>query len=350
MPPSTEVRQSKKGEALGGFDPTGTRDEAVTSKVFLAKLKGDFKPSSTSFTDSGHAVFQHHPTGDKLMIPVGTQGSGEGTVEIWWSIAYNVKPPKGELEIKPVDAPSYDEWLPRPIDDKNNLYAMEDDTSDPEPLIFQAEIKPKKNEKITGGANLEGRIDFYLTDVTRHKGKCTNYPKNEPEKYDLRFAAKQGDPDIIVDPNNPLHAYTKNKASVVTIMVEALDTGAYGNLRAECRELGLTGEYKRTGSTLIAIPRDDNNNQVADIWEKAKQVYDAKTPASFDEDKPLQWNAAKQDTWQLRNGDGYTLYEEYRGFMTLRGNRPTLVRTHPNEKDLFFYRQRRPGARVLSAL
>jgi hypothetical protein len=85
-----------------------------------------------------------------------------------------------------------------------------------------------------------------------------------------------------------------------------------------------------------AIPLDDNHNHIADKWEKDVQVYGKTDDPNFDEDQ-LPKN-------QRRNGDGYTLFEEYRGFKVKDNLLPSgshesfadgHLRMDPEYKDIF---------------
>jgi len=238
-------------------------------------------------------------------------------------------PAQGQMEIAPDSPNTYDDWMPVPADDdgtSTQIYGAAPQ------LSFTATIKPKEPGKPAPRAT----IDFYLQDVSRNKGTCTNYPKNGEDKDDLRFAAQQA--GVKVDPSNPKHAYTIDEVSSASVIVEATDTGAYGKLVARSEELGLLAVYKRTGANFVPIPRDDDDNHVADHWEILQGVYPQKYPANWDEDpKP---------EGQRRRGDGYTLYEEYRGFVVNSHsgqasgvNRKQFIRTDPRQKDLFVFDQ-----------
>ncbi len=152
-------------------------------------------------------------------------------------------------------------------------------------------------------------IDFYLDEVSHHKGICSNYPKgNADDKPDLRFTS----PDegvfnqaIEIDPKDPNHAYLKAPATEADVTIEATDTGAYGKFRAEAKTLGLLSLDERTGENFVRIPMDDDKNHIADGWAKRRGVMNL--PPTWDED------AAPAE--MPHKGDSLTLYEEYRGFV-----------------------------------
>lgn len=283
----------------------GTTNGSFTAPVFFDggsawHYEGSFKNSSTNprqTPESANNIFWL------------------GSVQVIWALGN--KMPEGRMTIAAADPPEYADWIPAPIDDERFGPASR--------LRFTARIEPKEKGKPAAGSQPapKGKIHFWLCDVSRQKGKCGNYPVDGAAKDGLRFTPDQA--GLIIDPQNPLHAYTEKVCDQATVTVEALDTGAYGTLQATCDDLGLIAENERTKLQSIAIPMDDNYNHIADSWEKSIGIYQKNYLAADDDDN--------QPAGQRRNGDGYTVYEEYRGFMALSG----FVRTNPLQKDLFIY-------------
>ena len=236
-----------------------------------------------------------------------------GRITVNWSLGE--KPVKGKMVIKPVTPSAYENWIPAPKDGKYGGGV---------PVAFKAEIKPKDGQK----EKPKGRIDFYLRDISKNKGTCTNYSEKsdggKEKENDLRFAENQPD-NISLDEDDPLHAYTDDDVTEAVVLVEATDTGAYGTLQAVCDELDLISEDERTKEKSIAVPLDDNDNHVADAWERERGI--------FNKDYETTWDEDAIPAGQYGKGDGYTLYEEYRGFMTKQG----FSRTDPTKKDFFVY-------------
>ena len=77
----------------------------------------------------------------------------------------------------------------------------------------------------------------------------------------------------------------------------------------------------------LNVPADKNANHIADAWEKAIGV----------DDKPANWDEDPKPAGQARNGDGYTLFEEYRGFVEILGGQKSYARFDPFTKDVFVY-------------
>jgi hypothetical protein len=232
----------------------------------------------------------------------------QGALQMTWALGNKL--PQGRMTIAPEDAGEYNGWIPAPIDDDRFGPAYR--------IRFTARIKPKEEGKPAP----IGKIDFWLCDVSHEKGVCGNFPLDGDTGDDLRFAKDQA--GVTIDPANPRHAYMDKARDAATVTIEATDTGAYGVLQATCDELGLVAEDERTKLQSISIPLDDNHNHLADPWEKAKNIYQYNYQPSDDDPEP---------SGQRRNGDGYSVYEEYRGFMTKDG----FARTDPRKKDLFVY-------------
>ncbi len=243
-----------------------------------------------------------------------------GTLRVSWFIG--TEAPEGRLTLAPTEEQDYALWLPTPnaaqdgVDYSTSGYFCE-------PLDVTARFEPHKE----GGVVPMGRIDFWLTEVSSHRGRCCNHPRSVGNKDDLRFAVEQSDAYVTVDPADPLHAYTTRPVKEASVLVEALDTGAYGRVEARCDELGMAGEVDPTGDPFLVLPRDDDENQVADKWEMAVAGMQSQDPACDDDPQPA---------GHALDGDSIGLYREYRGFCVL-GDDGSLQfrRTDPRAQELF---------------
>ncbi len=170
-------------------------------------------------------------------------------------------------------------------------------------------------------------IKFELFDVSKEPGRCMN----DLEQYD------DVDEDLQIDPSfNSSYNITKltaekqisGKSQSQQIYIECGDWGAYGKLKASVKVKGQWYEAEGDGTPdkYITIPRDLNNNHIADGWEKQNGVYG----------KPAEWDEDPNPSGQARTGDGLTNYEEYRGFFVSDGaSGVEHIRTDPNKKDIF---------------
>lgn len=322
--------------SLGKFDPARHRDVYVTLE---RKEKGatlEFTASSPLPSSDGcdccismcaAQVFHPWPntfefseedlknlgsiskTVSLTMKPEENDCLGKATVRL------NAKldPPDEEMTFVPAE--SYDSWIPAPIPESMPGFRV---TPAGTPLRITVKIQPKKGS----GEVREDVIHFNLQDVTRHKGNTGNYPSGGAEKDDLRFAAEQ-DSGIVVD--GPTSAHTKEKVSEATVAVEALDTAAYGKITANAPALELKAIYKPTNTYALVIPRDDDNNKIADAWERQMGL-------------PHQPNIqADKDTvsGQDRAGDGLTVFDEYRGLVIFENGARVHKRFDPRVKEMF---------------
>jgi hypothetical protein len=259
----------------------------------------------------------------------GTRSSnnGEDTTVEEFSMTSELTPGKpvdADLEISAADANAYDRYIPLPVSDDAAVTKL---FGNGETLTFTATVKAKDPKK---GAPA-GVIDFYLVDVPRHKGLTGNYPKSGEEHDGLEFAPGG---DAVIDPRDPKHAYTSRAMTGASVRVKANETGAYGRLIARSADLGLEAVDTRTHSNGIDIPRDDDQNHIADAWEQQNGIYEKKLPPTWDE----------EETPEGKNkGDGLTLYEEYRGFVVANANpdgtlaEPAFQRMRPGVKKVFLY-------------
>jgi len=228
-------------------------------------------------------------------------------------------------------------------------------------------------------------IKAKLVKVSREPGVCMNYPKEGNKNPDLFFMEKTSDNDflfyrdkteegncpteILFTDDNPAHehhhlyAISKKRAEKMQFVIRSEDFGAVGYLVTEANHCvpipPLENEEKKytdckEGKNDVKIPRDDNDNDIAD-----STMHDmGGTNAGQDnDDEPKATDGHK--------GDGLTNYEEYRGFL-VEGDAHKYkswhtrifrkdqsfweggpkwvgyrkhVRTDPRVKDVFIYNQ-----------
>jgi hypothetical protein len=213
------------------------------------------------------------------------------------------------------------------------------------------------------------KITFSFKEVSKELGICMNFPKKDisnanPDLFfaddddkmkDFTFDEDETDSDankkcptkILVDGDNPAHdhhykkATTKKAVTEAKVVVRCEDYGAFGILTAEaenCEALkpreSNAGCSQELGDNDVKIPRDDNDNDIADSarsWDNISQDKygdDSTAPANEDKD-----NTPVTDSYE---GDGLTNYEEYRGFIIGKTNMRHR-RTNINKKDVFIY-------------
>ncbi|HEX2951422.1 MAG TPA: hypothetical protein VHV83_17905, partial [Armatimonadota bacterium] len=169
-------------------------------------------------------------------------------------------------------------------------------------------------------------VRVFLSGVSTQPGTCMN-SKTSDTNPDLEFdtsantafnaPTKKGDEWMME---------TKEEVREVKVAIRSHDYGAYGKLRAEAKIKGEWTPIKIAGTeqTSLNYPLDENNNKIADAWERQEGIYGAGHAANWDEENTPVLNGKQP-------GDGLTLYEEYRGIMAqgkhrrLSGARKDLV-------------------------
>jgi hypothetical protein len=329
--PKPEVKQwDRIKEALVGVEPKyGIRAPNIN---VLSKWDFDYSNDQAHYLDipdtESIEKYLENPEGSKKISLEGiyrqTDGATESDTRVSVTLTLNPKPPVVAV-IYPDE--NYSQWMP---------------TAD---LKGENRLKVRvKLQKEDGGVPEEtAKFRFELINTSRQRGICTNYPLNGNEDYDLKIEPADNPKLSVLNEEGlkeadgtPIQAgqtaETEEGLKEAEVVISSHDYGAYGGLKVYA--------YLNTGDTLIAyvqnhpdqialtIPKDDNSNFIADWWEAQMGIIEKSYPAIWDEDE--------KPAGQRRNGDGYTLYEEYRGFKTLTKEH---IRTDPNQKDLFVYDQ-----------
>jgi hypothetical protein len=162
-------------------------------------------------------------------------------------------------------------------------------------------------------------------EVSKEQGVCLNWPREGKSDFDLKIQPEVNDQlKVAADGQS---AESKGNLKESSVIITSYDWGAYGKLKVTAiyedgheEEAHVEGDASKGALT---IPKDDNGNHIADFWEK--HYAGGKSDAKADDDLvPI------GDSHQ---GDGLSLYEEYRGFR-VQGEH---IRTNPILKDLFIY-------------
>lgn len=233
----------------------------------------------------------------------------------------------GELEnqliLSTTKEDDYHDWMPFRKDEDGYM-----------PLQVKAEIKSEDPEP-------KDTIHFYLKDVSHYPGSCTNYPlwdKNtKPDgTADIRFAREQSDPNI--EYIDTFHVKTNKKVENATVDIECYDYGGFAKLTARTAIKNVKGYNKYNNTDTLKIPEDENKNHIADKWEVDIGIFRKDLKEKDDSDE------SPED--QKDTGDGFTLFEEYRGFYADRDfckenknivRKGKFIRTDPEWKDAFIY-------------
>ena len=266
---------------------------------------------------------QRLPTSGLTLSGTSThRNDGDGEVAtINWTIS-PVGAEDYELLIEPVG--DYDTWLP----EGHLRDDLPDEATGANRISFRVRF-----QKVGGGVPRQrpAAFEFDLLDGSNEKGVCLNYPSaaTADRKFDLRF--HEGDGRFSEVSDDGVHAVQESPESLdFRVEVHSFDFAAYGQLRIKAKMAGgreVMGRFVPTGRERIPIPRDDDGDRISDLWESRNGAGGA----APDED------ADRSPSGQARAGDGITLFEEYRGFVRLKGRGAERVhhRTDPNVKSLF---------------
>lgn len=242
----------------------------------------------------------------------------------------NQDPPQYDAIIELVSAPNisnsandYAKWIPQgpPPPSKN---PAANSLNKGNSIAFDVYLvdRKKPDQRIPG---IKYDVDFKLTDVSIEPGYCNNYPLNATDKgkSDLKFDESLKNASHATYDSQELKTkdyYGENFIAIIT----SYDYGSFGKLTATVTlEYGtqIPAHFKNDKKTVITLPKDENNNQVADEWEIEQGVYQ-KNYSTF-------WDGETQDN-NNHDGDGLTLYEEYRGIIAKGQHR----RLNPKVKDI----------------
>lgn len=201
-----------------------------------------------------------------------------------------------------------------------------------------AQIFEKRNKRwVPSSSPREITFKFDQGYHSQEKGECLNSGKETT--FDLFFDPAKN-PTLI--PLDQAAKYcsamkTKNKVTRKTILVSCEDWGAFSRIAAEadgCCKLRRVGTEleectdeigKETeGCCLVSVPKDDNRNQIADGYEDP--IPGPKPRAKDDKDE--------QPVGNGKPGDGFSAYEEYRGFR-VRGISFSLSSSTVNSLNIF---------------
>ena len=181
---------------------------------------------------------------------------------------------------------------------------------------------------------------FILSEVSDYKGYCMNFGTQPGDKKDIYFRQSDQPKDteqlkyrVSGKNGETLKVTCESSTFSIPIFVFVDDYGAHGILDGAVslndkkdengRELDTTPSNNDTASGRLSIPKDNNGNDIADGWKNdVVRNYD---PWVDKETGP---------GINMNSGDGFTTFEEYRGFMVKGKYRDT---DPVKAKDLFIY-------------
>jgi hypothetical protein len=204
--------------------------------------------------------------------------------------------------------------------------------------------------------NVEGKIKFLLSDptslpvISAHVGWCSNAGDDTDD--DLQIL-EDDNPDFdieILDSGHVVATTIVNRNSA-TIVVSCFDYGAHSKVSAKGVLMEGTTEVEYPAVVLYdkenpenpvtlndtrpyaCIPYDEDGDNMADSWEAQFVGHGGidkigKMTESHDDDYAYGNTSTNR---HISTGDGFTAFDEYRGFVTQDGYK----RTDPTQKDVY---------------
>jgi len=237
-----------------------------------------------------------------LPRPAGWIGSWDLALEVTWNI--DVALPPVELIIT---ADGYDAWRPETTPKR------EPGT----PLEVTAKVL-----SLNGGPGVGVKSFIWeLQGTSKEPGVALNFPLDQfTDNPDLELDAS-GE-DFVLTQEKQRMVRTVRSGSSDHVKVVPFDWGGWSTLQVTALlEDGrrVKGRLKGSKELGLRIPKRDKNSHIADIWKTQNKIG---ADDLDDENEPV---------GDGNKGDGFTLYEEYRGFI-IEGEH---VEGDPKAKDFF---------------
>ena len=241
-----------------------------------------------------------------------------------------------DLELQ-VTIEGYAKWRPEG--------SIKDPTKPGNSLVARATLKSKTG-KVKDLPEVK-RFKFELLDTSREPGVCLNWPLGAKDQdYDLRLADEGS--GKLSDSDQKLSITDSSKDDkeqpYAEAKIDSYDFGGRATLQVVC-ELAdgreIVGLMKGAGGQedLVRLPKMDGPGWIAESWRKE---HKAENLADNDDNEKVDG--------QNDNGDGFTLYEEYRGWAVNEKH----VEGDPERKDFFVLNRiglnARPGIELFEQL
>lgn len=245
-------------------------------------------------------------------------------------------------QIETVNCPDPDPPIGVLLESRDESYIPENGSS----TWATAQIYEKQGEKWLKSARTDLlTFQFFKNHVSSEPGECMN--SGTQTSVDL-FFDQELNPAFNCggsEDNHPITATSKEEVNNIKVVLKCEDFAAYsqvevvGKKAVQLARYGdlVTDKIKNPEDVSKTVPADEkpvgdnweNRNHIADAYEKQQNLYpdsklDNEVIPESDKDKP---------------GDGYSAYEEYRGFKVIGPEDKTKphIRTSWIQKDLFYY-------------
>jgi hypothetical protein len=257
---------------------------------------------------------------EKLFYPF--PFSSISTVDV--TMSWDLKGAGSPLEVV-IEPQNYEKWRPE---------ALFDESTPTSPITVAARLQHEDGSAPTV-AEQAARFVFELTKVSHEPGIAMNSPlKNPKSTPDLRFVKEENAKLIISGDEDNIAATLPGSHVTASAVVSSYDWGAWGSIKvtAELPDGRVIEGYLKGDKSQkpVRLPKRSSDSKIADAWKAQVGVDKPDDDDSEADPKGL------QDC----DGDGLTLYEEYRGFLEDGSH----IEGNPKKKDLFI---RNDGGSVL---
>jgi hypothetical protein len=323
--PYTFLDSEDSHEGVKGERRFKSGDEWLTEKIArgFSSFLGSFRTITPPIEDVGMAYILQGPLPDEVTTIHGSKSFDFEMSAAWkgtLTMEYDVSPtPPVQVELVFQKDASYRAWRP--------TGGADEKTRGPDPLSVTAKLQKKGGGEPPFKAS---RFLYKLLNVSRERGVCMNWPP-DPLAEPIPDLQIQRDPSqfinrdlLITDDEGQSAAATGDQMTEAHVVISSFDWGAHGDLEIVAElENGnrVTAIVPETQEQALPIPLRKPGSNVAFLWATLRGVVDVRDE-SDDEDSP------KGDGFR---GDGFTQYEEYRGFM--EGGKWTDA--DPRKKDVF---------------
>ncbi len=297
------------GESQGGFS-YASPDLPLPSDGALLEGEARFQVENADGRLGTHLV----EIGKTLRAQA---GQAMPTVQVRWRFGRPAPMPPLELVLR---AENHKRWLP-----EGPLPPAAEGTAGNR-IALIAELRSKDGSALPRGAVA---MRFELFGVSTEPGYALNYPPEataDANAFDLGFV--EGGDAAPLAPRAQTATTPIGDWRAARALVGAFDWGAYGAVRAKAyvaHHGELTAVIEGSEERELRLPRRAASSFVADAWKQSFGVADR----ADDDD-------AERTSGNAHDGDGLTLYEEYRGLFG-RGRHSrhdALCGLDPRRKDL----------------
>ncbi|MCK5368682.1 MAG: hypothetical protein KAQ62_09020, partial [Cyclobacteriaceae bacterium] len=307
---STSVEMPRGSQFLGSsshYSSCGSSSNEQISRVahsFMSVKESAGVIYKHPLPESGLILSGSEIITDESTLAGGLSEDGKWSVKIDWTI-YPSDMGVPEVFISYDNDEAGKKWIP---EDGNTIEAI---------MEWEGNYKPEI-------------IEWELFNVSAEPGTCLN-SKDKNEEFDLEFEESLKEKGYSIVKTEYGYRARKEgniKVGKESILLKSNDFGSYGILSGKVRVNGIWCEarQKDLGKNWLTVPWDKNENNIADKWEKENQIND---------ELPNNWDEEIHPVLDGFPGDGFSLYEEYRGLISKdKENKEKHTRLDPNIKEL----------------